>query len=173
MASSTTKPVATVSAISDRLSRLKPSRYIIPNVPSSDSGTATLGTSAARPLRKNRNTTTITSTMAIPIVLSTSRKRARMVVVRSLTGVMVMLWRDRACSCRDQRLDAVHNIDDVGAGLTVDDHQHCRLAIGDAEIAHILDAVVDIGDIAKAHRRIVAIGDDEGPGTGPPRSPCR
>ena len=52
MASSTTKPVATVSAISDRLSRLKPSRYIAPKVPISDSGTATLGTSAARALRK-------------------------------------------------------------------------------------------------------------------------
>ena len=43
IASSTTKPVEMVSAISDRLSRLYPSRYIAPNVPTSDSGTATLG----------------------------------------------------------------------------------------------------------------------------------
>ena len=48
MASSTTKPVATVSAISERLSRLKPSRYITPKVPISDTGTATLGISVAR-----------------------------------------------------------------------------------------------------------------------------
>ena len=46
MASSTTKPVAIVSAISERLSRLKPSRYIAPNVPISDTGTATVGMSA-------------------------------------------------------------------------------------------------------------------------------
>ena len=43
IASSTTKPVAMVSAISDRLLRLKPSRYITPNVPTSDSGTDRLG----------------------------------------------------------------------------------------------------------------------------------
>ena len=43
MASSTTKPVAIVSAISDRLSRLKPSWYIAASVPTSDSGTDRLG----------------------------------------------------------------------------------------------------------------------------------
>ena len=43
MASSTTKPVAMVSAISDRLFRLKPSRYMTPKVPTSESGTATAG----------------------------------------------------------------------------------------------------------------------------------
>ena len=53
IASSTTKPVAMVSAISDRLSRLKPSRYMTPNVPISDTGTATLGISVARTLRRN------------------------------------------------------------------------------------------------------------------------
>ena len=41
IASSTTKPVATVSAISDRLFRLKPHRYMTPKVPISDTGTAT------------------------------------------------------------------------------------------------------------------------------------
>ena len=43
MASSTTKPVEIVSAISVRLFRLYPSRYMTANVPTSDSGTATLG----------------------------------------------------------------------------------------------------------------------------------
>ena len=43
MASSTTKPVAMVSAISVRLLIEKPARYMTPNVPTSDSGTATLG----------------------------------------------------------------------------------------------------------------------------------
>ena len=38
IASSTTKPVETVSAMSDRLSRLKPSRYMTTSVPTSESG---------------------------------------------------------------------------------------------------------------------------------------
>ena len=48
IASSTTKPVAMVSAISDRLFRLKSARYITPKVPISDTGTATLGIRVAR-----------------------------------------------------------------------------------------------------------------------------
>ena len=52
MASSTTKPVEMVSAISDRLLRLKPSRYMAPNVPTSDSGTDRLGMMVARALRR-------------------------------------------------------------------------------------------------------------------------
>ena len=43
IASSTTKPVATVSAISDRLSRLKPKAYMIASAPTSDNGTDRLG----------------------------------------------------------------------------------------------------------------------------------
>ena len=61
IASSTTKPVAMVSAISERLLSEKPARYMTPKVPISDTGTATLGISVARPLRRNRNTTRITS----------------------------------------------------------------------------------------------------------------
>jgi len=54
IASSTTKPVAIVSAISVRLLIENPTRYITPNVPTSDSGTATLGMSVAGTLRRNR-----------------------------------------------------------------------------------------------------------------------
>ena len=43
IASSTTKPVQIVSAISERLSRLYPNRYMMPNVPISESGTTTPG----------------------------------------------------------------------------------------------------------------------------------
>ena len=43
MASSTTKPVEMVMAISERLSRLYPNRYITANVPTSETGTATAG----------------------------------------------------------------------------------------------------------------------------------
>ena len=84
MASSTTKPVAIVSAIRDRLLRLYPARYIAPKVAINDTGTATLGIRVARPLRKKRNTTSTTSDTEISSVRSTSRNEARMVVVRSI-----------------------------------------------------------------------------------------
>ena len=52
MASSTTNPVAMVNAISEKLSRLKSSRYMAPKVPMSETGTTTAGISAARALRR-------------------------------------------------------------------------------------------------------------------------
>ena len=48
MASSTTKPTQSVSAISERLFRLKPSRYITAKVPMIESGMAMLGMIVAR-----------------------------------------------------------------------------------------------------------------------------
>ena len=47
IASSTTKPVAMVSAISERLSRLKFSSYMIASAPTSESGTERLGMTVA------------------------------------------------------------------------------------------------------------------------------
>ena len=83
MASSTTKPTEMVSAISDRLSRLKPSTYIAPHEPSSASGTVMLGMSVAQTLRRNSRITMTTSAQVRPSVNSTSRTDARMVTVRS------------------------------------------------------------------------------------------
>jgi len=54
IASSTTNPVEIVSAISDRLSSENPHSFITPNVPISDSGTATPGMNVARRLPRNR-----------------------------------------------------------------------------------------------------------------------
>ena len=68
MASSTTKPVAMVSAISDKLSRLYPARYIAPNVPINETGTATLGMNVARRSRRNTKTTRITRATEISSV---------------------------------------------------------------------------------------------------------
>ena len=56
-------------------------------MPISETGTATLGISVARTLRRNRNTTRITSTIEIISVRSTSCTDARIVVVRSSTIV--------------------------------------------------------------------------------------
>src|SRR5512143_716844 len=85
IASSTTKPVATVSAISDRLSIEYPSRYMTPNVPMRETGTATLGITVERTLRRKRKTTRITREIEIIRVISTSRTDARIVRVESMT----------------------------------------------------------------------------------------
>ena len=53
IASSTTNPVAIVNAISDRLLRLNPARYMTARVPTSESGTDRLGIKVAEGLRRN------------------------------------------------------------------------------------------------------------------------
>ncbi len=87
MASSTTKPVEIVSAISDRLSRLKLSRYMTPRQPTSDSGADRLGISVAGSVRRKTKMTRTTSTIAMRSSNSTSLTEARIVVVRSLSTV--------------------------------------------------------------------------------------
>jgi hypothetical protein len=87
MASSTTKPVAMVSAMIDRLLRLKPARYITASVPISDSGTDRLGMSVARQSPRKRKITATTSTTAKVSSICTSRTEARMVTVRSVRTV--------------------------------------------------------------------------------------
>ena len=60
MASSTTNPVEMVNAIRVRLFRLYPSRYMTPNVPTSERGTATLGMTVADRFLRNRKITITT-----------------------------------------------------------------------------------------------------------------
>ena len=60
IASSTTKPTARVSAISDMLSRLYPSRYMTANVATMDIGSARLGIAVARTFRRKRKITITT-----------------------------------------------------------------------------------------------------------------
>src|SRR5580693_3396049 len=83
MASSTTNPVEIVSAIRERLSMVYPTRYITPNVPTSDNGTDTLGMAVAQALRRNTKTTSTTSTTEMIRLTSTSCTEARIVWVRS------------------------------------------------------------------------------------------
>src|SRR6202171_1754233 len=85
IASSTTNPVEIVSAISERLSRLKPNRYIATKVPTSDKGTDRLGMMVAGRVRRNKKITRTTSATASASSNSTSATDARMVVVRSLS----------------------------------------------------------------------------------------
>ena len=85
IASSTTNPVEMVSAMSVRLLRLKPGKYITPNVPISESGTATAGMSVVESLRRNRKITATTSATVRASSNWTSETDARIVIVRSVS----------------------------------------------------------------------------------------
>ncbi|OIQ66893.1 hypothetical protein GALL_515360 [mine drainage metagenome] len=98
-ASSTTKPVAMVSAIRVRLLMLKCARYITPKVPRSEIGTATAGMTVAGRLRRNRKITITTSATDSISSNSTSRTDARMVVVRSVSMTISTAPGMEACSC--------------------------------------------------------------------------
>ncbi len=97
IASSTTKPVPIVNAISDRLSSEKPHSHMTPNVAINDIGKATPAIIVARSERRKNNTTSTTSTTASTSVNCTSRIEARMVPVRSCTTVSLMPCGMAAC----------------------------------------------------------------------------
>ena len=72
IASSTTMPIASTSPNSDRLLIEKPNAPMKKNVPTSDTGIATIGMTAARQVCRNRMTTRTTSTIASAMVSTTA-----------------------------------------------------------------------------------------------------
>ncbi len=98
MASSTTKPVPMVRAMSERLSMLYPSRYMGPKLPTMDSGSATAGISTARGERRNTKTTPITSRTAMNRVRSVSDTEALTDSERSSTRARRMSPARLACT---------------------------------------------------------------------------
>ncbi len=104
MASSTTKPMHTASAINDRLSIEKPAAHIAAQVPASDSGTVTPAAMVGAARRRNRNTTSITSTAVAPSVSCMSWTLARMVCVRSARIEKVMPAGTHSRSCGSSAL---------------------------------------------------------------------
>jgi hypothetical protein len=104
IASSTTKPAATTSAISVRLLIEKPARYMTPKVPISESGTATLGMSVAEIFLRKTKMTATTSTTAIARSICTSCTEARMVTVRSVSTATSIDAGSAAWSCGSWRL---------------------------------------------------------------------
>ena len=84
MASSTTNPVAMVSAIRVRLLSEKPSTYITAKVPINDKGTTMEGIKVAVRRFKNKNVTSTTKPTASINSNCTSLTAARMVCVRSV-----------------------------------------------------------------------------------------
>jgi hypothetical protein len=172
IASSTTKPTEIVSAISERLSRLKPTRYMTAAVPSSASGTVTLGISVAGTLRRKTKITITTSAIVSISVNSTSCTEARIVCVRSIEDVDLDGRRDRGLELRQRGLDRVDRLDHVGARL-LGDHEHDAAVGGDAApgvggagIGPRRDLVVlrrvdGAADVANAHRRAVLVGEHD------------
>ena len=83
MASSTTNPMDRISAIIERLSRLKFSRYITAKVPMMENGSARLGMMVAEKFRRNRKMTMTTRPSVRSMVNCMSRNDSRMVSDRS------------------------------------------------------------------------------------------
>ena len=75
-----------------------------PNVPTSDSGTATLGMMVAERLRRNRKITITTSPMVSISSNCTSATEARMVLVRSVRIFTCTDEGSEACSCGSSAL---------------------------------------------------------------------
>ncbi len=83
IASSTTKPMERMSAIIDRLSRLKPSTSITANVPRIEKGSASAGMSVAEPLCRKAKMTPTTRSSVTSIVIWMSPNAWRMLRDRS------------------------------------------------------------------------------------------
>ena len=73
----------------------------------------------------------------------------------------VHVGRHRRFQMRQLGLHVIDGLDDVGVGLAVEDDQHRQLALRQAEIAHVLHGVADLGDVGEAHRGAVAVGNHE------------
>jgi hypothetical protein len=69
--------------------------------------------------------------------------------------------RDRGAQVRQQLGHAIDRLDDVRAGLAIEDQEHGRAAVRRSRVAHVLHRVDDLGDIRKAHGRAVAVRDDQ------------
>ncbi len=130
-------------------------------VPISETGTATLGMSVARGLRRKKKTTSTTRMTDPMSVVSTLWTEARMVVVRSMHDRGLNALRQHRFKKRQLRLDAIDGFDDVGAGLAEDDEKDTSLAIHVAGGANILRGVDNVGDVGEPNRRAVVIADDQ------------
>jgi hypothetical protein len=95
-------------------------------VPTSESGTATLGMMVAARFRRNRKITITTSPMVSINSNSTSFTDARIVVVRSVRICTFTAAGSDCLQLRQQFLDAVHHADDVRARLALDVHDDGR-----------------------------------------------
>ena len=71
--------------------------------------------------------------------------------------------RQGASELGQQRLDAVHDLDDVGAGLPLNVEDHGGRLVHPGRLLHVLRIVDGIGDIGELDGRPVPVGDDQRP----------
>ena len=62
---------------------------------------------------------------------------------------------------RQERLDAVHHLDDVGARLPLDVDDDRRRVVHPGRLLHVFRAVDHLRHVRQHHRRAVVIGDDD------------
>jgi hypothetical protein len=161
IASSTTKPAAMVMRHQREVVRLKPIRYITPKVPISETGTATAwhqrGTAVSQEKKNHHHDEGYRQQHRALDVAQRLADRTRAVIGDDhLNG-----RRKRRLQVRQFRFRAIDRVNDVGAGLPEQDHEHGRLAVRQADISDVFDAVRDVRDVGKSNGSAVAIGDDE------------
>ena len=106
MESSTTKPVAMMSAMIERLSSENPHRYMKASVPTRETGTEMLGMMVARMLRRKTKMTATTRKMLNASSNPASDTEARIDVVPSLITAICMEAGSPAVSTGSARLIA-------------------------------------------------------------------
>ena len=160
IASSTTKPTESVSAISERLSRLYPSWYITANVATIEAGSARLGMIVAETfLRKMKITATTRPTVSSSVSL-TSATDSRIATERSLNTSNEMVGGQLGAERRQKRLDRVDHGHDVRARLLLNPQINRALALEPADRLVVLDAVVHMSDFVEQYGIAVPVGDD-------------
>ena len=126
IASSTTSPVATISAISDRLLSEKPHRYITAKLPTSATGTAAtgiVGRADAGEEQQHDEDHQRDGDEQRPLRIVQRGADAR----RPIAGdAQLDAGRQERAQRGQLRVDRVDRLDDVGVRLPADDEQHRR-----------------------------------------------
>ena len=155
MASSTTKPTETASAISEMLSIEKPAAHIAAQVPASASGTVT-------PAAKRRRGAAQEQEHHQHDQNDGGQQRELHVVDAGADGLGAVgqhgnldVGGDPALEVGQHLVDAVDGVDDIGVGLLGDDQQHRWLGVEPSRRAAVADAELDIGDGSELHQHAV------------------
>ena len=110
-------------------------------------------------LRRKRKITITTRPTASASSNSTSRTEARIVVVRSVSGLIVTPAGRLSLSAGSTALMRVDDLDDIRAGLALDVDDERRRRVHPGREAAVLRADLDGRDVGEPDRRAVAIGD--------------
>ena len=160
MASSTTMPIASTSANSVSTLMVNPSSSRPRNVPTTLTGTASIGMSVARQLWRKMNTTSVTSSIASTSVVTTS-------LIDAVTNGVVsngILYCDARREVARELVHALHHRllggERVGARPEVEQQRRHRLAVETAGEIVVARAEHHLADVAHPDDRAVGLGAD-------------